>query len=116
MDILQISNDSGEFLQMMINNLLDHSKLQAGKLAVVTRSIQVRKFVKKILKMFKVKAKEKKLQLHLKVSSALPQIILMDEQKVCQIIVNLVSNSIKFTDKGSVTVEVEWIPETSIKL
>jgi signal transduction histidine kinase len=114
-EVLEIAMDSGEFLQMMINNVLDHAKLEAGKLSVSTHSVKLKSFLRKITKLFKAKAHSKEIDLFLKISKNLPENLLIDEQKVSQIMINLVSNAIKFTKKGSVTLRALWIPEGSCK-
>jgi signal transduction histidine kinase len=63
----------------MINNILDHSKLQAGKLIISPRPVDVRPFLKKIGKMFYAKAKSKNLKILLKLSKLIPQKLIFDE-------------------------------------
>ncbi len=105
-DKIAIVQRSGEHLLSLINEVLDLSKIEAGKMELVPRRFSLPNFLTEVRDMFALRAQSKRLQLSLQVSPDLPQIVVADEVKLRQCIVNLLSNAIKFTQQGSVTLEV----------
>lgn len=92
----------------MIGNLLDFSKLKANKIELNKAPTNIKETVKSILKMNYFKAKEKGNTLKLLFSKKFPKKVITDEQRIKQILINLISNAIKFTSKGTVTVSIGW--------
>ena len=88
----------------MINDLLDLSKIEAGKLNIEWEPVNVTAVFEEIRNIFELRTKEKNLDLFLDIDSALPSWILIDEVRVRQVLFNLVGNAIKFTDSGHVRI------------
>ncbi|TVR22616.1 MAG: PAS domain S-box protein [Anaerolineaceae bacterium] len=93
-------------LLMLINEVLDLSKIEAGRLELMQRPFNLRDCVEGIMQQNRVLADDKHLAFILNFDERLPETIVGDEGRIKQIIINLVSNAIKFTDEGSVTVDV----------
>ncbi len=91
---------SGENLSELINNILDLSKIEAGKLDVSIEGLNIRLLIQGIYHINKAQAIKKEIQFNYDVSSCLPEIINSDRSKVNQILMNLVNNAIKFTPRG----------------
>jgi len=94
-------------LLRIINDILDFTKLDAGKSTLETRKTSIKPLLENICRTYDTLAKEKGLKLSLKMDFGIAEWYDMDETKISQILGNLVSNAIKFTDKGSVDIEVE---------
>ena len=103
---LDIINRSGEHLLSLINDVLDMAKIEAGKIALEVSPFDLGALVRDITGMLGKRAEEKGLQLLLDQSSRFPRFIKGDKEKLRQVIVNLVSNAIKYTDHGSVTLRL----------
>ncbi len=95
-------NKSGEHLMDLINDILEISKIEAGKFSLVPKVFNLDELLDSLYLMFKVRADEKDLFLEVVKSQGLLQIIRADEAKIKQILINLMGNAIKFTDKGMV--------------
>lgn len=107
-DHLQTMKSSGEHLLTIINDILDISKIDAGKLELESMHFNLIRSITETIELMKGKAKEKNLELkflsHIKPESLW---IKSDQTRLKQILLNLLSNAIKFTDKGSVTVTID---------
>jgi CheY-like chemotaxis protein/methyl-accepting chemotaxis protein len=99
-------HSSGADLLNLINEVLDLSKVEAGKMDVVPEDINLRELLAELLRPFESIAEKKGLQLVTIIEENLPKIIYSDSQRLRQILRNLVSNAVKFTEKGRVTVSV----------
>ncbi|MBW3587108.1 MAG: GAF domain-containing protein, partial [Cyanobacteria bacterium 0813] len=104
---LEIINRAGEHLLSLINDILEMSKIEAGRTQLNESSFNLMRLLKTLEEMFRLKAKSKKLQLNLEVGDGVPQFVSGDEGKLRQILINLVGNALKFTEKGSVTLRVK---------
>lgn len=98
-----------EVLLQLINQLLDHAKIEAGKLEFHYQQTVVSDLVNNIYEGLKVKIKDKGLEFKLHVDEEIPQIIKADGLRVRQVIVNLLSNAVKFTNKGWIELSLEAI-------
>lgn len=103
---------SGEFLQTLLNNILDLSKLEAGKVVLERKAISIYEAVSTAISMSKVDAARKSLVINFLVDEKIPRIIYGDEMRLYQILINLITNAIKYTFIGFVFVEVLYIEET----
>lgn len=99
---LGIINRSGEHLLSLINDVLDMSKIEAGRTTLTENAFDIYDLLNTIQEMFKLKAAAKGLQLDIKYDAKLPQYVYTDESKLRQILLNLLGNAIKFTDTGKV--------------
>jgi len=93
---------SGKSLLTLINDILDLSKVEAGKLELHYTATDLRAVCGDMVAIFSHKAQEKALELSLEIDEALPQVLLLDETRVRQILINLIGNAIKFTTSGRV--------------
>jgi signal transduction histidine kinase len=103
-ETLDIINNSGEHLLRLINDVLEIAKIEAGKLQLEVTTFDLLDLVREVTNMMQLRAQQKGLHLSLNQSSACPRYIKGDEGRLRQILVNLVSNAVKFTEKGSVTI------------
>lgn len=99
-------NTSGSDLLKLINDILDLSKVEAGKMGINISKMNIKDFKSEILGMYEQIAIKKNLQFSINISEGLPKNIMTDEVKVKQIIKNLISNAFKFTEKGSVELNI----------
>lgn len=111
---LQIIHSSSQHLLGLINDILDLSKIEAGKSELVPHDFNLLTFVHHVESMVEFKAKKKDLHLNMEIQENVPQKLYTDEQKLRQILLNLLSNAIKFTHQGSVslTITVADKPDT----
>lgn len=104
---IEIVKQSAESLLDLLNSILDLSKIEAGKLELVENVFNLHTAMECIRKTINVQAQKKGLDLHFVISPDVPVNLIGDELRLRQIIVNLVGNAIKFTDKGKITVKIE---------
>jgi signal transduction histidine kinase/DNA-binding response OmpR family regulator/CHASE3 domain sensor protein len=97
---------SGNDLLNLINDILDLSKVEAGKLELRNERIPLENLIEGLEKVFRPLAREKKLRLELRIDPSAPRVIMSDRQRVEQILRNLVSNAIKFTHQGSIELKI----------
>jgi len=106
-DSLATINRSGEHLLNLINDVLEMSKIEAGRITLNPTSFDLYGLLQNLQEMFRVRAEAKKLSLTFELAPNLPQYIFSDESKLRQILINLLSNAIKFTNIGKVTLRVK---------
>ncbi|MGM6109065.1 CHASE domain-containing protein [Vibrio parahaemolyticus] len=100
---------SGKSLLGIVNDVLDLSKIEANEMSLESISVELRGFVDEISSVFAIQAEQKKLDYTLTLAHSLPEWIEADPVRLKQIIVNLLSNALKFTDIGSINLSVENI-------
>ncbi len=103
-----IQSSSGALLSLM-NDILDFSKIEAGKMELENIPFSLQEVIEYVTGSFSIQAVEKGIIVDTKVEGDLPEYVLGDPTRLKQIVINLVSNALKFTDKGSVTTHLEWI-------
>ncbi len=101
---LDIINRSGEHLLSLINDVLEIAKIEAGRLQLEITPFDFGALVRDVTEMMQLRAKGKGLRLKLEMTSDVPRYIKSDEARLRQILINLVGNGIKFTEKGGVTI------------
>ncbi|QUL56666.1 PAS domain S-box protein [Paenibacillus tritici] len=106
----EILRSSSYSLLQILNDILDFSKMEAGKMPLQSERFDLREMLEGIIDLFTPKAEEKKLALRWWADTSVPDIVSTDPSRLRQIIVNLVGNALKFTDRGSVTLSVKNIP------
>ncbi len=104
---IKVIRESGEHLLMLINDILDLSKVEAEKMELTTTTFQFPEFLENIVAIIKVKSDSKHLTFSSTFDSNLPERICTDELRLRQILLNLLSNSVKFTTKGYVLLQVK---------
>jgi PAS domain S-box-containing protein len=103
LDLLETSSQS---LLAVINDVLDISKIEAGKFSIVRSVNNLRSIVKSVYALLKFKADEKSIEFLLEIADDVPEYIMIDSLRLNQILMNLLSNAIKFTDRGFVKLKV----------
>lgn len=106
LDLIKMIHTSKDTLLAVINDILDISKIESGKMELEYIPFDIRSTIETSVGTFEVKAEEKGLELNLLVSSSIPRFLVGDPTKLRQIIGNLVSNAIKFTKIGEVFIDV----------
>ncbi len=96
----------GRALLSLVNDVLDLSKIEAGKMEICPEPIQPRKIFADVGQVFSQKAREKGLDLRTSVDDAIPRLLMLDEPRLRQVLLNLVGNAVKFTPEGHVAVSV----------
>jgi signal transduction histidine kinase/CheY-like chemotaxis protein len=97
---------SGEALLGILNDVLDHSKIEAGKLELVDAPMSLRAIASSVASLFRSNAESKGIALLLDVHPDAPDRVIGDGQRLKQVLLNLVGNAVKFTDAGTVTLEL----------
>ncbi|THB74727.1 MAG: response regulator [Gammaproteobacteria bacterium] len=105
-DYFQRIRHSSDILLGIINDILDFSKIEAGMLELERSKFLLKDLLKKVHDMFAEEAREKKLGFDIDVDPGIPAIIIGDQLRLSQIIINLISNAIKFTEEGDITLKL----------
>ena len=112
----EIIYKSGTDLLVLINEVLDLSKIEAGKMSINVETVSLKNFTNELIREFKHHAEQKGLKLNVSLDHQLPESILTDPQRLNQILKNLLSNAIKFTALGSVSIRVDRNSESTLKI
>jgi PAS domain S-box-containing protein len=112
---LNVIQQSGEQLLTLINDMLDFAKIEAGKLELSLTDITLTKFLRIITQIIDIRAREKGLDFICDVASNLPRGIHADESRLRQVLLNLLANAVKFTDRGRVSLRVRFSPPTRLR-
>lgn len=97
---------SGEYLLSLINNILDLNKLEANKVEIMEASFDLKKRISDVLVALKNSADEKNTRIHFNYDDTIPEELKGDPLKISQILINLIGNSIKFTEDGDIWINV----------
>jgi len=108
-DGLNVIQQSGEHLLTLINDILDVAKIEAGKLELVARTINLEQLIERLCGPITLQAEKKGLLFEAILSAELPKNILIDDKRLRQILLNLLSNAIKFTDVGQICLKISAI-------
>lgn len=112
-DGLTIIQQSGEHLLTLISDILDLSKIEARKFELLPSDIALPHFLKSIADMVRVRAEQKGLAFDYTIMGECPPAIRADEKRLRQVLLNLLGNAIKFTERGMVSFKVEVLPLTA---
>ena len=102
----RLAHDAGRSLLVIVNDVLDFSKLEAGKLTLDPKPLDLSPLAQSCCRLMEPMAAEKGLTLNLDLAPDLPAWVMGDEQRLRQILLNLLNNAIKFTERGSITAAV----------
>src|SRR4029077_3685009 len=97
----------------VINDILDFEKIEAGKMTVVREPFDLHAIVEESVRLLRPRANQKGLHLRLEYPSTAPHMVLGDGIRVRQILINYIGNAVKFTESGSVRVNVEFDPRNT---
>src|SRR5436189_1180089 len=106
---------SGDALIVLINDILDLAKVDAGKMTFEQIPFKMALSISAMLHLFETKIQEKNLELVKEYDNKIPEVLLGDPVRLHQIILNLVSNAVKFTSKGKITVRVRLLSQDEEK-
>lgn len=112
-DYVQTIKKSSETLLTILNDILDLSKIEAGKMELMYRPFEIKETLKNLVALFNQRAKEKNNELIFNIDSNTPSCIESDQIRLLQILSNLTSNALKFTQNGIVQVKVSSLPVES---
>lgn len=104
---LESINIAGNSLLNIINDILDLSKIEAGMMKLQVIPINPRRMLEEIERIFRMKISQKGLQFCIEVDSEIPDTLLLDEARIRQVLLNLVGNAVKFTDKGYIRLSLK---------
>lgn len=108
----QISNyaldvySAAQLLLSIINDILDFSKIESGKMEIVPDSYEVRNFISNLVNMINIRAKSKGLEFVVNVDKNIPAMLFGDDVRLTQVVINLLTNAVKYTQKGTVTLSI----------
>ena len=108
-DYLKTANASASHLLNVLNDILDLSALEEGKITLQTGPVDVHQMMREVEEVMRPQALVKNLQYPVHVAANVPRWVVLDEKRVKQILFNLVNNAIKFTNQGSVTVQIDRV-------
>lgn len=111
---LQIVNQSGNALLEIINDILDFSKIEAGKLDLDISEFDLYEMASQAANVISYQAQKKGVEVLLNIGSDLPRFVTGDSVRIRQVIINLLSNAAKFTEKGEIELKISLIPEKGI--
>ena len=111
-DYVNILRDSSQVLLALINDVLDFSKIEAGKLALEKIEFNPLELVESSVEVFTSNARQKNLDLTMYISPQVPLVVRGDPMRLRQVMTNLISNAVKFTDSGEVEVRADLLEET----
>ncbi len=103
---LEIIKSSGEHLLDLINDILDLSKIEAGKFEILPDNFDLHQLLKSVVDLIKIKAEQKSIKFEFEFGNNLPNNVFGDSRLIKQILLNLLSNAVKFTEKGKVSFAV----------
>ena len=112
---LDILKYSSEHMMVLVNDILDFNKMEAGKLELETRPVNMMQFMNRMISQFSRQVEAKGLTFHTAIDIHLDNELFTDETRLTQILSNLLSNAIKFTEKGSISLTAKQLYSTSEK-
>ncbi|MBF0287576.1 MAG: response regulator [SAR324 cluster bacterium] len=114
-DNLNIINQSGEHLLTMINDVLDLSKIESGRISLNDSVFDLHRILDEVRDMFKARTENKGLYLKSKIGDNVPQFLKTDETRLRQVLINLLNNAVKFTDEGGIALRVKSLNDEQHK-
>ncbi len=108
-NLLKTILDSGKILLSLINDILDLSKIEAGRMEISPEPADLRVITKEVKQFFQHSSQEKNLDFIIEIDENFPQTIVIDEVRLRQILLNLVGNAVKFTHKGFVKIDIRLL-------
>jgi signal transduction histidine kinase/DNA-binding NarL/FixJ family response regulator len=112
-ETIGIIRRNGEHLADLIESLLEVSKIEAGRVTLQRDEFNLKAILQQLVDMFQMQASKKGIKFYYEASANLPDYVVTDKQRLRQILINLISNAIKYTEKGSVTFKVTYRSEVA---
>jgi len=113
-ELLDTAHIGGELLLHLINNILDSGKLEVGDLEIQPVNINIRESIEQSWRICSELIKKKNINGYLALAGNVPTTLKLDPYRLSQILLNLVGNAVKFTQKGLVSIEIKWLDIASI--
>lgn len=110
---LTIINNSGRHLLELINDILDMAKIEEGKITIIKEPFNLHQLLYNIEKLFKSNIETDKISFIAETDNAVPEVIISDERRVKQVLINLINNAKKFTDEGEIKIHTSASPGDS---
>ncbi|GEL11676.1 Signal transduction histidine kinase [Flavobacterium glycines] len=110
-EYIEIAEHSANHLLGIVNMILDHSKMEAGKMKLEQYPIHLKKELSKLIRLFEYRIKDKNIALHFNFDNSIESNILCDNLRLQQVLINLLDNAIKFTTAGDVKLEVRYLEQ-----
>ncbi|RNA63035.1 response regulator [Chryseobacterium nematophagum] len=104
---LNYINESGENLLNIINDILDFSKIESGKMEIFVEKADLYNMVSQVINVILYQSQAKNIELLLNIEQGLPKTLWLDESRLKQVLINLLGNAVKFTEKGEIELKVE---------
>ena len=102
---------SGRIMMNVINDILDFSKIEAGKMDIEKIEFSVNDVIENVISSMSVMAEEKEINLRVNTSQQVPKILIGDPLRISQVLLNICSNAVKFTEQGEVSVCFDYVPD-----
>ena len=109
---IETIKNSGQCLLALINDILDLSKVEAGKIELYLKPVNIEQTFKSAVEQFSDSAKKKKIEISLEQDKSIPNFLKLDEHRVRQILTNLIGNAVKFTQNGKIEVKISSYSKT----
>lgn len=106
LDIIRIIKDSSKNLVSIVEDLLDISKIEAGRLEIRNKRFNFKEFADSLVKTYELQANEKRLEFVVDIGASLPKFLIGDQLRLNQILINLLENALKYTHKGVITLRI----------
>jgi two-component system, sensor histidine kinase len=111
LDLVNIMSVSGNNLLLIINDILDISKIEAGQIKLENIAFNLHQVASETISLLGVKAKDQNNKISLKIGKKVPEVVMGDPMRLKQILLNLANNAVKFTKNGEVTIQVSYLTE-----
>jgi signal transduction histidine kinase/CheY-like chemotaxis protein/purine-cytosine permease-like protein len=108
---VNIIRRSGDHLLSVIEGTLDIARIEGGKLTLEVKALDFRDFLQQIVRMFELQAANKGLEFHFEPQGEVPAVVRADEKRLRQILINILGNAVKFTQRGGVTLRLRYARE-----
>lgn len=112
--IVQTVHDSGGLLLRLIIDILDLSRIESGHTALNPVPVQPRQLAQQLHNVLGIKAQQKDIKLLTRCADTVPDGVLVDDQRLRQVLINLLGNALKFTQVGQVSLDIEAVPDTRV--
>ena len=115
-EYIEATQQSAHFLLRLINDILDFSKIEAGRMIMEYREFSIESVISEVASVVAIPVRDKKLDLQVAISEALPQVVMGDSMRLHQVILNLLTNAVKFTERGGVRLNVDVVEMDIVSL
>lgn len=102
---------AGRSLLSLVNDILDFSKIESGKMKIINTDYEVLNLIYELQTLIEIRAKDKSLAFNINISEDIPKKLYGDSIRIKQVILNILTNAVKYTEKGSVEMNISWIKD-----